>query len=55
MRIVVSSLSQSKLAMRFPALQPVFRRTMQLMAAQRKGIPFTRETLALAPMATSFN
>ncbi len=55
MRVIVSSLSQSRLATRFPALQPLFRRTMQMMAAQRRGIPFTRDTLSLAPLSTSYN
>jgi hypothetical protein len=55
MRVMVSSLSQSRLAIRFPALQPLFRRTMQLMTAHRRGIPFTRETIALAPALLSFS
>ncbi len=54
MRVLVSSLSQSRLAIRFPSLQPLFRRSMQLMAAHRRGIPFARETLALAPTPVSY-
>jgi hypothetical protein len=49
MRILVNSMSQSRLGTRYPALQPLFRRIMQSMAMHRRGIPFTRETLALAP------
>jgi len=49
MRILVNSMSQSRLGSRYPGLQPLFRRIMQSMAMHRRGIPFTRETLALAP------
>jgi len=52
MRIVVSSLSQGRLAVRFPGLQPLFRRIMQMTVLNRRGIPFTRETLALAPVTS---
>ena len=48
-RVLVSSLPQSRLGARFPELQPVFKRMMKLVVAPRQGIPYTKETLALAP------
>ena len=48
-RILVSSLPQSRLGARFPALQPIFKRIMRMVVAQRCGVPYTKETLALAP------
>ena len=52
MRVLVSSLSQSRLSARFPVLQPVLRRTMQMMAMPRRGIPYTRETLSVSPVGS---
>lgn len=48
-RVLVSSLPQSRLGARFPELQPVFKRMMKMVVAHRPGIPYTKETLALAP------
>ena len=49
MRLVVASLPQGRLAARFPALQPMFRRMMQVVVAHRRGLPYTKETLNLVP------
>jgi len=48
-RILVSSLPQSRLGARFPGLQPVFKRMMRMVVARRCGVPYTKETLALVP------
>jgi hypothetical protein len=48
-RVVVSSLPQGQLCSRYPALQPVFKQMMRLMVLPRKGVPYTREMLELAP------
>jgi hypothetical protein len=48
-RVVVSSLPQSKLGGRFPALQPVLKHAMRIVVSPRRGIPYTKEALALAP------
>ena len=49
MRTVVASLPQGRLSARFPALQPVFKQMMRVVVAQRRGLLYTKETLALAP------
>jgi hypothetical protein len=49
MRILVSSLPQSRLGGRFPSLQPALRQTMRMVVTPRRGIPYTKEILALAP------
>jgi hypothetical protein len=48
-RLLVSSLPQGQLGVRFPALQPVFKQMMRLMVWQRRGIPYSKEMLELAP------
>lgn len=48
-RIVVSSLPQGQLCARYPMLQPVFKQMMRLMVLPRRGIPYTKEMLELAP------
>ena len=48
-RLMVSSLPQARLSLRFPELQPIFKRMMRLIVTPRRGIPYTREALALAP------
>jgi hypothetical protein len=49
MRTVVASLPQGRLSVRFPALQPAFKQMMRVVVAPRRGLPYTKETLALAP------
>jgi hypothetical protein len=49
MRVMVASLPQGRLSARFPALQPVFKQMMRVAIAQRRGLAYTKETLALAP------
>ena len=51
MRLVVASLPQGRLGLRFPALQPVFKQMMKLMIVQRRGIPFSDEVVELTPAA----
>ena len=48
-RLLVSSLPQARLATRFPDLMPVFQRMMRIVVKQRRGVPYTREMLKLAP------
>jgi hypothetical protein len=48
-RIIVASLPQGRLALRFPALQPVIKQLMKIMATQRRGILYSREMLELMP------
>ena len=51
LRIVVASLPQGQLTLRFPALQPVLKQMMKLLIAQRRGVPYTREMLDFVPAA----
>ena len=44
-RIVVSSLPQGRLSLRFPDLEPVFRQMLRLTMRPRGGVLFTREML----------
>jgi hypothetical protein len=46
---MVASLPQARLSARFPDLHPVFKQMMRLVLKPRRGIPFTREMLELAP------
>jgi hypothetical protein len=48
-RVMVASLPQARLNTRFPDLQPVFKQMMRLVVKPRRGIPFCREMLELAP------
>ena len=48
-RVLVASLPQARLITRFPGLEPAFRQMMRLVVKPRRGIPFTHETLELAP------
>ena len=50
-RIIVSSLPQAQLGIRFPALKQVIQQMMKLMATQRRGILHSREMLELMPPA----
>jgi hypothetical protein len=49
-RILVSSLPQGQLGVRFPELQPVFKQMMKLMVIRRRGMPYSKEVLDLAPV-----
>jgi len=49
MRIVVSSLPQSRLSSRFPSLQPALKQMMRMVVMPRRGILYTKEAVALAP------
>lgn len=48
-RVMVSSLPQARLSMRFPDLRPVFERMMRVVVKRRRGMPYSREILDLAP------
>ena len=48
-RIIVASLPQGQLGVRFPALNPIIQQTMKLMATQRRGVLYSREMLELVP------
>ena len=49
MRVVVASIPQSHLGGRLLSLQPALRQMMRVVVSPRRGIPYTKETLALAP------
>ena len=46
---MVASLPQARLSVRFPDLQPVFERMMRVVVKRRRGIPYSREMLEVAP------
>ena len=48
MRIMVSSLPQGRLAVRFPGLQPLLTRMGLLVTLQRRGIPYSTEMMDYA-------
>jgi len=48
-RLMVASLPQARLSVRFPDLQPVFERMMRVVVKRRCGVPYSREMLELAP------
>jgi|SRR5215831_582551 hypothetical protein len=48
-KILVSSLPNGHLGIRFPALQQVAKEILSLMGTQRPGIPYCKEMLELAP------
>jgi len=49
LRLMVASLPQGRFGTRFPCLQPVFEHMMRLVVTRRRGVPYSRETLELAP------
>lgn len=49
LRMLVSSLPQGHLAVRFPTLQATFKQMMKLLIVQRRGIPYSDEVVELAP------
>ncbi len=48
-RVMTASLPQARLSARFPQLQPVFEQMMRLVVRRRRGIPYSREMLEMAP------
>jgi hypothetical protein len=48
-RLMVASLAQGRFGARYPHLQPVFERMMRVVVKPRRGIPYSREMLNLAP------
>ena len=48
-RVVVSSLPQGRLGVRFPSLPPVFKHLMRLLVVRRRGVPYTKDMLEVAP------
>jgi len=48
-RVVVASLPQGQLSVRFPNLQGVIKQLMKMMTTQRRGILYSREMLELMP------
>ncbi len=49
LRVMVASLPQARLIARFPDLQQVFKEMMRLVVTPRRGIPYSKEMLELAP------
>ncbi len=54
-RIAVSSLSHGQLTSRFPGLQEVLRPMVRLIIAYRRGLPYHRESLVVAPSPASLS
>lgn len=52
-RVIVASLPQARLSARFPELYSVFEQMMRLVVARRRGIPYSKEMLELAPAPAS--
>ena len=48
-RIIVSSMPHGQLGVQYPALQPVFKRLMKLVAVPPRGVPYSKEMLELVP------
>ena len=48
-RILICSVPQGHLNMRFPALQSVLKHLLRLMVVQRRGLPYCNEMLELSP------
>ena len=48
-RVMVASLPQARLSSRFPDLQPVFKQMLRLVVRRRRGIPYSKDMLDLAP------
>jgi hypothetical protein len=48
-RVLVSSLPQTHLGLRFPTLQPVIKQMLRLLLLKRRGIPYTKEMVELSP------
>jgi len=48
-RIIVASLPQGHLGRRFPKLQPLFKRLIKIMVAQRRGLPYVKDVLEVTP------
>jgi hypothetical protein len=51
MRIMVSSLPQGRLSVRYPDLQPLIARMSLLITLQRRGIPYSSEVMEFASAA----
>jgi len=49
MRIVITSLPQSLLSIRFPSLQPAVKQMLKLLVVYRRGVPYAKEMLELTP------
>jgi hypothetical protein len=48
-RVLVSSLPQGRLSTRFPGLQQLVKQMLKLRIIQRRGFPYTKDVLELAP------
>ena len=48
-RVIISSLPEGQLRARYPNLQPLLKRLIKMLVAQRRGIPYVKELLDLAP------
>jgi hypothetical protein len=51
-RILVASMSQGRLLIRYPGLQQLVKQMLWLMILKRRGILYTKEMLELAPQNT---
>jgi hypothetical protein len=48
-RIVITSLPHGRLVLRTPSLHPIFQEMVKLLLVPRRGLPYTKEMLNLAP------
>jgi hypothetical protein len=48
-RVLISSLPQTHLGLRYPSLQPVVKQMLKVLLVQRRGIPYTKEMVEQVP------
>jgi hypothetical protein len=49
LRVLLSSMPQGNLTVRFPGLQNMVKHILRLIVVQRRGIPYCKEMLDLVP------
>lgn len=49
MRVVVASMPQGQVTVRFPVIQKLVKHLLRLMVVQRRGLPYCKELLELSP------
>jgi hypothetical protein len=49
LRVLIASLSQGQLTVRYPTLQPILKRMTKIAVSARRGIPYVKEMLDFAP------
>ncbi|HYG22102.1 MAG TPA: hypothetical protein VEH04_04905 [Verrucomicrobiae bacterium] len=51
MRVLVASMPQGQITVRFPTIQKLVKHLLRLMVVQRRGVPYCKELLELSPAA----